>query len=84
MAFSTPEYSSSSGGLTEISATETPNGVITVFTFPSATAQPSFIISDNVMMKATTASGTVNWTWNSGTLQATLTIAPTNDIRALE
>lgn len=70
----------STSGFTTLSATETPNGSITIFTFSAATAQPSFIISDNVMMQATTKSGTTNWTWNSGAKQATMTIPPVNDI----
>lgn len=70
--------SSTGGGFTALSATETPNGVLKVFTFASATAQPSYLVVDNVWMKAVTKSGTVNWTW-LGT-QATLTIPPVDDI----
>ena len=70
---------SSGGGFTTLSATETPNGVITVFTFATATAQPSFIISDNVMQRAVTGAGTVNWTWNAGLKQATLAVPPVDD-----
>ncbi len=72
--------STGGGGLTALSATETPNGVLTVFTFSTATAQPSYLVVDNVWMKATTAGGTVNWTWNNGTKKATLTIPATDDI----
>ncbi len=68
------------GGFTTLAATETPNGILTVFTFSTATAKPSFIISDNVLMRATTSLGTVNWTWNAGTKQATMAIPPTDDI----
>lgn len=75
--------SGGSGGFTVLTATETPNGIRTVFTFPSATAQPTFIVSDNAMTRATTAAGTVNWTWSSGTLQATMTIPPIDDIVAI-
>lgn len=71
------------GGFTSLFATETPNGVLTVFTFSTATVQPSFILSDNVMMRATTKSGTINWTWNAGLQQATLTIPPSDDILAI-
>lgn len=74
--------STSGGGFTTYASTEIPNGSITVFTFPLATAQPSFIISDNVWMKAVTKSGTVNWTW-SGT-QATMKISPQDDIQAVK
>lgn len=62
----------STSGMTILSATETPNGTTTVFTYPSATAKPSFIVSDNVWLRDVSKAGTVNWTW-SGT-QATLTI----------
>lgn len=72
------------GGFTTLAPTETPNGSLQVFTFPSATAKPTFIISDNAMMQATTKSGTVNWTWNAGLKQATMTIAPQDDIVAIQ
>jgi hypothetical protein len=74
---------SASGGVTELAATETPNGSTTVFTFAAATAKPSYIVADNVWMKATSKAGTVNWTWNSGTKQATLSIPPNDDIFAI-
>lgn len=73
----------SGSGFTQLASTETPNGTLTVFTFAAATAQPSFIISDSAMMKATTKSGTVNWTWNAGAKQATMTIPPNEDITAI-
>jgi hypothetical protein len=69
-----------SGGFTTLTATETPDGTNTVFTFAAATAQPSFIIVDNVWLRATTKKGTVNWTWNAGTKKATLTIAAADEI----
>jgi hypothetical protein len=65
-------------GATYITPNETPNGNITVFTFPTATAQPSYIWRDGTRMKATAPSGTVNWTWNAGAKTATLSI-PAND-----
>jgi hypothetical protein len=71
------------GGFTALQSTEIPDGTITVFTFPTATAQPSYIRSDNVLMKATSKSGTVNWTWSSGAKQATLTVPPQDDIEAV-
>lgn len=70
----------STAGLTQLASTETPNGVITVFTFSTATAKPSFLVVDNVFQKATSKAGTVNWTWSAGPKQATLTIAPVDDI----
>lgn len=74
----------SASGFTTLPPTETPNGTITVFTFSTATAKPTFIISDNAMMQATTKSGTVNWTWNNGAKQATMVIAPSDDIIGLK
>lgn len=72
------------GGFTVLQPTETPNGSRTVFTFSTATSQPTFIVSDNAMTQAVTKSGTVNWTWNSGTLQATMTIPPNDDIVGIQ
>lgn len=72
------------GGFTTLAPTETPNGIRTVFTFATATSQPTFIVSDNAMMQATTKSGTVNWTWNSGSKQATMTIPPIDDIVGIQ
>ncbi len=68
------------GGITTLAATEIPNGLINVFTFATATAQPSYLVIDNVWMKAVTASGNVNWTWNAGTKQATTSVYPAEDI----
>jgi hypothetical protein len=77
------DFAAGGGGITTLAATETPNSSITVFTFSTAAAQPSYIVSDNVWLRATTKSGTVNWTWNSGTKKATLTIAPQDEIYAI-
>jgi hypothetical protein len=71
------------GGFTALQSTETPDGNTTVFTFLAATAQPSYVRSDNVLLKATSKSGTVNWTWNAGAKQATLTVPPTDDVEAI-
>lgn len=70
------------GGIQQLAATELPNGIRTVFTFSTATAKPSFVISDNVWMRSTTAAGNTNWTWNAGLKQATLVIPPQDDIFA--
>lgn len=75
--------SGGSGGITTLAATETPNGNLTTFTFADASAQPSFLVVDNVWMKATTATGSTNWTWDSGAKQATLSIPASDDIWAL-
>lgn len=69
-------------GLSALAATETPDGATTVFTFSTATAQPSYILADNTLLRATTQKGTVNWTWSSGSKQATLTIPPQDEILA--
>ena len=71
------------GGFTTILSAETPNGTLTVFTFATATSKPSFIISDNAMMRDTTKLGTVNWTWNNTLKQATLSIPVNDDIVAI-
>jgi hypothetical protein len=70
----------SGGGFTTLLPTQTPNGVLNVFTFAAATAKPSFIIVDNAWQQATTKSGTVNWTWNAGAKQATFTVPPSDDV----
>lgn len=70
-------------GFTALAATETPNGSLTVFTFAGASAQPSYLRVDNVWVKAVSASGTVNWTWNNGTKKATLAVAPQDDIEGI-
>ncbi len=72
------------GGFTTLQPTETPNGTLTVFTFPTSTGQPTFIVEDNAMMQAVTKSGTVNWTWNNGLQQATMTIPPQDDIVGIQ
>ena len=79
----TVTVSGGGGGFTALQSTETPDGSIAVFTFPTAIAQPSYIRSDNVLLKATSKSGTVNWTWSAGAKQATLTVPPTDDIEAI-
>lgn len=68
---------SSGSSITELTATGTVNGVNTAFTFAQL---PTYIVSDHAWYKQTNKSGTTNWTWNAGTLTATLTIAPTEDI----
>lgn len=72
--------SASSSGFTTLTATETPDGSATVFTFAAAAAQPSYLVVDNVWLRPTTAKGTVNWTWNAGLKQATLTSPAADEI----
>lgn len=80
---STTISASGGSGFTELTATETPNGSTTVFTFAAATAQPSYIVSDNVWMKATSKAGSVNWTWNAGAKKATMAVPPADDMFAI-
>lgn len=68
------------GGITTLAPNETPNGSITVFTLSTATAKPSFVVSDHSFLPATDKDGTVNWTWNNGTKKVTMTVAPNDDI----
>lgn len=76
--------SSGGSGSTPLVAMETPDGNRTVFTFSAAIAKPSYIYSDNVRMAATGKDGvTVNWSWNSGAKQATMTVAPSTDIEGV-
>lgn len=76
----TKTISSTGGGFSTLLATETPDGSNKVFTFMAATAEPTFIIGDNVMQRPVSASGGVNWTWNIATKQATMTVPPQDDI----
>ena len=69
--------------VTALQPTETPNGSIKVFTFSTASAQPSYLVIDGLWVKATSKSGTINWTWNNGTMKATLTIPAQDDIWAV-
>ena len=61
------------GGLTQLAATGTVNGVNAAFTF---TQEPTYIISDGAWYPPVDSLGTTNWTWNGGTLTATTTIPP--------
>lgn len=65
------------GGFTELPATGIVNGVNADFTF---TEQPSYIIADGVWYKPTSVNGVTYWTWNGGTLTATLISPPAFDI----
>ena len=63
---------SAGGGLTELTATGTINGVNADFTF---TEQPDYIFSDGVKYKVN-----AGWSWNGGTLTATMSIPPSFSI----
>lgn len=77
--FGTPFHTA---GIIQLDADETPDGVVTVFTFSTAIAEPAFVVVDGLMLRATSASGTVNWTWDGGLLQATMTVPPQDDVFA--
>lgn len=62
----------SASGISELLATGLVNGTNAAFTF---TEQPTYIVSDGVFMKAGKG-----WSWNSGTLTATMDIPPSLDI----
>lgn len=72
--------STGGSGFSTLAATEAPNGNLKVFTFSTASAQPTYLVVDNVWMKAMSAGGTTNWTWNNGTKKATLTVSAQDDI----
>lgn len=72
------------GGFTILLPTETPNGTLAVFTFPSATAKPSYLVVDYAQKPATAKNGSVNWTWNNSTKQATLSTPPQEDLYAIQ
>lgn len=83
--FSNVSTGTGGGGFTILLPTETPDGNQTVFTFSAATSQPTFIVSDNAMMRATgKRAAAINWTWNNATKQATMTIPPSDDIVAIQ
>lgn len=63
--------------VTNLPATGAVNGINAAFVF---TQKPSFIVSDHAWYAPTNASGTTNWTWNAGTLTATMTQPPIEDI----
>lgn len=67
----------SGGSITVLTATGTVNGLNAAFTFASL---PTFICSDHAWYKQTNSNGTTNWTWNGGSLTATMTVPPTEDI----
>ena len=64
-------------GFTLLSATGSVNGVNKAFTF---TQLPTYIVSDGAIYQQTDNNSNVNWSWNSGTLTATMTIPPTSAI----
>lgn len=65
------------GGFVELTATGTVNSVNTQFTF---TQKPTYIVSDGVFYKQLDNNGNSQWSWNAGTLTATMLIPPNNSI----
>lgn len=63
---------SGGGGFSELTATGTVNGTNADFAF---TEKPDYIISDHAWYKEN-----AGWSWNSGTLTATLSIPPESAI----
>lgn len=68
----TSSKSSGGGGFTELAATGTVNGTNTDFTF---TEKPDYIVFDSAWYKEN-----AGWTWNGGTLTATLSVPPQSAI----
>ena len=68
-----------SGGIStfELTATGAVNGINTDFTF---TQLPTYIVSDGAWYKQLDNNAGVNWSWNAGTLTATMTIPPSSSI----
>ena len=66
-----------SGSLAPLTATGTVNGVNTAFVF---TEQPTYIVVDGLWYSRLDNNGVAQWTWNGGTLTATMVVAPTNSI----
>lgn len=63
---------SANAGITVLSPTGTVNSVNTSFVFSS---QPTVIVNDGVTLRVN-----FGWTWNSGTLTATMSIPPSFDL----
>lgn len=78
--------SSGGGGFTKLSATEPVDGSRKIFTFATASIQPSLLVSDGVELTPLdqTVAQNVQWTWNEGLLQATMTTPPQFSIFAIK
>jgi hypothetical protein len=76
-------YSASTVGIGPDSG-YTPNGARTVFVFSNGFTplEPQWILADGVRKPKTNADASTNWSWNSGTGEVTMAVAPTKDIRA--
>lgn len=60
-----------------LTATGVVNGLNTQFVF---TQEPTYIISDSAWYAPLDNNGNVQWSWNAGTLTATMTIPPSSNI----
>ncbi len=68
--------STGGSGFTVLNTASTVNGSNQTFVFSTATAQPTFIVSDGIYFTALDSNGNTQWSWNAGTKTATLTIPP--------
>lgn len=81
---SNPLHAIGTGGFSTDIPSETPNSIITVFTFPTVSVQPSFVVVDYAMKPATAKNGYVNWTWNGLLKQVTLSTPAQEDIFSIK
>ncbi len=73
-----PQYSGGGGGgFTQLTATGTVNGTNLSFTF---TQKPTYIVSDGIELTQLDNNGGTQWSWNAGTLTATMVVPPINSI----
>lgn len=77
--FSNSGSSGGGGGFTALSATGSRNGINTVFVFSTST-QPSYIVSDGVWYTALDDNGSTQWSWSTGSKQATMIIPPNSSL----
>lgn len=76
---------SGGGGFIILNTASTVDGSNQTFVFSTATAQPTFIVSDGVYFTALDNNGNTQWSWNSGTKTVTLTVPPPiNSIFAIQ
>ena len=83
MAFQTSSYYPNTGGFTVLATASAVNGTNTAFVFSTATAKPSYVVSDDAWYTPTDNNGNTQWTWNSGTKTITMVIPPTTSIFAV-
>lgn len=71
------------GGLSQLTTASTVNGTNTTFVFASASAQPSYVVSDGVWLTILDNNSNPQWAWTSGTKTVTMTVPPTGSIFAV-